>query len=430
MAEKRKRLKWGRWLLLALVVLYFAPVIPAPWQVWDCDPGWQDGLNVDGGGEESCEPREGREWVSPSAIPASFFMYRLADSAHVDGQSYELYTEAAAERRTGQARRWLTLARISTFRPQSLHRRIQRERAFLMQHDGEYARASRLFEWLTQYSRYALPDDVYVRIDFFHARRNALLARDLDRVWALTEAGLSAFHIEDGEGQFRWLIESASIATEEGHFERAQGYIDRARQALGEFETDPLAADNPDKTEDQPQRRFLFSEALTAQAELELARYEADPDPALAEAALEGFEQAADIGNYTLTHQGAIYALSYLGRCEEADAVIDQSLAADDLADAEGGYETECWEPEGGVRIETWIRQVRRCRLLLLGNRDGAAEACAEMEAMVERGCRDDFGYTDQGLMRLPEPLPEPLACFASDHDPDQGGAADQADRG
>ena len=167
MAKKRKRLKWGRWLLLALVGLYFAPVIPAPWQVWDCGPGWQGGLNVEGGGEEGCEPREGREWVSPSAIPASFFMYRLADSAHVDGQSYEGYTEEVAERRTGQARLWLTLARISTFRPQSLHRRIQRERAFLMQHDGEYERASHLFEWLTQYSRYALPGDVYVRIDFF-----------------------------------------------------------------------------------------------------------------------------------------------------------------------------------------------------------------------------------------------------------------------
>ena len=28
MAETRKRLKWGRWLLLALIVLYFAPLLP------------------------------------------------------------------------------------------------------------------------------------------------------------------------------------------------------------------------------------------------------------------------------------------------------------------------------------------------------------------------------------------------------------------
>jgi hypothetical protein len=429
-AESRKRPKWGRWLLLALVVLYFAPVIPVPWQVWDCGPGWQGGLNVEGGGEEGCEPREGREWVSPSAIPAGVLVRAVVAPARGTDQSYELFSDEEAERRASQARIGLFFARISTFRTGATNRRMQRERAFLLQHEGEFERASRLFETLALDPRYGVRGDFLTRSDFFYARRNALLASDLERVWALTEAGLNAFHIEDGEGRFRWLIESARTATDEGHFERAQGYIDRARQALGEFETDLLAADDPDKAEDQPHRRYLFSEALTVQAELELARYEADPDPALAEAALESFEQAADIGNYTLTHQGAIYALSYLGRCEEADAVIDQSLAADELADAEGGYDTQCWEPEGGVRIETWIRQVRRCRLLLLGNREGAAEACAEMEAMVERGCRDDFGYTDQGLMRLPEPLPEPLACFASEDGPDQDGAADQADRG
>lgn len=430
MAETRKRLKWGRWLLLALVGLYFAPVIPAPWQVWDCGPGWQGGLNVVGGGEEGCEPREGREWVSPSATPAGVLVRAVVAPARGTDQSYELFSDEEAERRASQARIGLFFARISTFRPGTTDRRIKRERAFLLQHEGEFERASRLFETLAIDSRYGVRGDFHTLSDFFYARRNALLARDLDRVWALTETGLNAFHMEDGEGRLHWLIESARIATEEEKFDRAQGYIDRARLALGEFEMDPLAADNPDIAEDQPQRRSLFSVALTAQAELELARYETDPDPALAEAALAGFEQAADVGNYTLTHQGAIYALSSLGRCDEADAVIDQSLAADDLADAEGGYLTECREPENGIRLETWIRQVRRCRLLLLGNRDGAAEACAEMEAMVERGCRDYFGYTDQDLMRLPEPLPQPLACFTSGDDPDEGDAADQADRG
>lgn len=430
MAESRKRLKWGRWLLVALVVLYFAPVIPTTWQVWDCGPGWQGGLNVDGGGEEGCEPREGREWVSPSAIPANILIYSVVAPARGTDQSYELFSDDEADRRTSQAQVGLTLARISTFRSGSTDDRIQRERAFLLQHDGEHERASRLFESLARDSRYSVPGDYFTRSDNFYARRNAHLSGDLNRVFALTESGLNAFHAEDDEGRFRWLIETARIATDEGDFEQAQEFVERAQQILGAFESDPLAANIDDKDDDQPWRRYVFSEGFTVQAELDLARYEAEPDPARAEAALAGFEQAADIENRPLTHQGAIFALSYLGRCAEANAVIDQNLTADELADTEGGYETECREPEGGIRIETWIRQVRHCRLLILGNRDGAAEACAEMEAMVERGCTDDYGFTDRDLMRLPEPLPQPLACFASENAPDQGGSADQADRG
>lgn len=411
--EKRKRLKWGRWLLLALVVVYFAPVIPAPWQVWDCGPGWQGGLNVEGGGEEGCEPREGREWVSPSAIPASFFMYRLADSAHVDGQSYEGYTEEAAERRTAEARRWLTLARISTFRPQSLHRRIQRERAFLMQHDGEYERASHLFEWLTQYSRYALPGDVYVRIDFFYARRNAFLAGDMDRVWALTESGLDGLHPAEFHQRASWLLDSADLAIEADAFDRADDYINRAAVWAEQIEADEEGA-------------RMRSDIFNVRAGLALGRYDESGDPALAEAALDAMERAAETGGYVTTEQAAIRALSNLGRCDEAAAMIDLGLEPLDRAEPE----YECLEPANGVRLMDWMRQVQRCRLMRLGNRDGADEACAEVEAMVERGCTQDAWEPDRDRMRLYEPLPDPLACFASGDDPDQGGAADQADRG
>lgn len=413
MTEKRKRLKWGRWLILALVVLYFAPVIPTTWQVRNCGPGWQDGLNFEGGGEESCEPREGREWVSPSSAVASLFMHQLVYTAHIDGQSYEGYREEIAERRAGQARFGLTLARISTFRPQSLNRRIQRERAFLMQYDGEYERASRRFEWLTQYSRYAMPGDVYVKIDFHYARRNAFLAGDMERVWALTNSGLDGFHSESADERAAWLLQSADLAIEADDFERADEYINRA-------------GDWTEQVVSEEEQTWLRSDAYTLRGRLDLARYEAEPDPVLAEAALDGFRQGAETGGFVLTHQGAIQALSYLGRCEEADALIDQSLEQIDLAEPE----YECFEPENGVLLMDWVNQVQRCRLMRLGNRDGAAEACAELEAMVERSCTQSFWEPDGDRMRLYEPLPEPLACFASGDAPDQGGAADQADRG
>lgn len=415
MAEKRKRLKWGRWLLLALVVLYFAPVIPLPWQVWGCGTGWQDDLYV-GGDEETepvCEPREGREWVSPSAIPATILMHQMVHTARLDGQSYEAYTEEAAERRTRQARRWLTLARISTFRPRSLNRRIQRERAFLMQHDGEYERASRRFEWLTQYSRYAFPGETYVEIDFFFARRNAFLAGDMDRVWTLTESGLEARHPTEFSQRAGWLLDSAYLAIEAGEFERAENYITHAS----------VLAERVAPVDDRNRR---LSSIHSARGALDLARYQTAPDPLLAESALGHFRQGADIGGYVLTHQSAIRALSYLGRCEEADELIDQSLEQIELAEPE----FECFEPENGVRFMEWIRQVQRCRLMRLGNRDGAAEACAEVEAMAARGCTQAPWEPERDRMRLPESYPEPLACFASEDDPDQGGAGDQADRG
>jgi len=396
MAEKRKRLKWGRWLLLALVVLYFAPVIPettpAP-RCWAIDS------------TATCGPEDDiHEWISPSAVVGSMMFNQFVTRARMYGVSYEIYRPDVAEQRVSQARFGLTLASISTFRSAMFERRLQRERAFLRQYAGEYERASRMFESLTEDERFVWPGEPYTGVDFHFARLNARLAGDMDRVYALTARGFEYESEESAENRVNWLLQSAGMAREAGDFEQADAYIARAQGMASE--------------------PHLEAAVLDARAILALARFEDSGDPALAEAALADYE-AADAAIGTQSYQeNDLRALSHLARCEEASTAIDARLAALDTEE----IDSFCYEPENGITFDIWRVQVRRCRLMLLGNRDGADEACAEIERMAERGCTDtDFGYD---FMNMDEPLPEPLACFASGDAPDQGGAADQADRG
>jgi hypothetical protein len=396
MAEKRKRLKWGRWLLLALVVLYFAPVIPETTSAPRC---WAIDSTATCGPEDDIH-----EWISPSAVVGSMTFNQFVTRARTYGVSYEIYRPDVAEQRVSQARFGLTLANISTFRSAVFERRLQRERAFLRQYAGEYEQASRMFESLTEDARFAWPGEPYTGVDFHFARLNAKLAGDMDRVYALTERGFEYESDESAENRVNWLLQSAGMARAAGDFEQADAYIARAEGMASE--------------------PHLEAAVLDARANLALARFENIGDPALAEAALADYEAAdAAIGS-PLFGENHIRALSHLARCEEASAAIESRLAA--LYTEE--VDNYCYEPENGITFDVWRVQVQRCRLMRLGNRDSADEACAEIERMAARGCTDtDFGYD---FMNLDEPLPQPLACFASGDDPDQGGAADEADRG
>lgn len=398
MAEKRKRLKWGSWLLLALVVLYFAPVIPVTTPAPRC---WaMDSTAI-------CGPEDDiHEWISPSAVVGSVIFNQLVTRARMDSVSYEIYRPDAAEQRVSQARFGLTLASISTFRSAMFERRLQRERAFLRQYAGEYERASRMFESLTEDERFAWPGAPYIGVDFHFARLNAQLAGDMDRVYALTERGFEYESEESTENRVNWLLQSADMAQEAGDFEQADTYIARAEGL----------ADEP----------HLEAAVLDARGDLALARSELNGDPALAEAALADYEAADAAFGSPFFGENHIRALSHLARCEEASAAIDARLAALDTEEVE----SFCYEPENGITFDVWRLQVQRCRLMRLGNREGAAEACAEVEAMAARGCTQSSWEPDGDRMRLYEPLPEPLACFASGDTPDEGGAADQADRG
>ena len=218
----------------------------------------------------------------------------------------------------------------------------------------------------------------------------------MDRVWALTESGLDGLHPAEFYQRAVWLLNSADLAIYADAFDRADDYINRAVVWTEQIEANEEGA-------------WMRSAVLNARADLALARFDATGDPALAEAALADYESADAAFGSPFFGENHIRALSHLARCEEASAAIDARLAALDTEEVN----SFCQEPENGITVDVWRLQLSRCRLMRLGNREGAAEACTELEAMVERSCTQSFWEPDGDRMRLYEPLPEPLACFA-----------------
>lgn len=413
MAEKRKRLGLGRWLLLALVVLYFAPVIsyttPSP-RCLAFDP------------TVTCDPGDDiHEWVSPSREVAGQIFRMMVEPQRHPGWRYETYTEEAAEARAGRARIGLFLSRLSTFRGATLNRRAKREQAFIDQYDGRHERASRAFEQLATDPRFNWPGYWQTQMDFNGALHNAFLAEDLPRLYALAERALEFYSEEDADGRLSVLLATASSAIRLEDLDTAEDWIERAV---------PIAI--------TPQQQARLYEE---QANLLRARYAERRSIDDADEALRLYSEALEIAssspgdqprhwtNDQLQDIGTARArlLSDLERCNEARDVIEGTIAS--LLPPPADEISLCSEPENGVKLETWSYVAHRCVLLQMIGGVESASVCAEANDLAARGCTDDRWHPDSDVMPRLEPT-EPLACFVSDDDPDQGGAAHQADRG
>jgi len=396
MAEKRKRLKWGRWLLLALVVLYFAPLIPYTTPSPRClafDP------------TITCDPSDDiHEWVSPSREVAGQIFGMVVEPQRHPGWRYETYTDEAAETRAGRARIGLFLSRLSAFRGATLNRRAKREQAFIDQYDGHYERASRAFEQLATDPRFNWPGYWQTQMDFNGALHNALLSEDLPRLYALAERALEFYSEEDADGQLSVLLATANSAIRLEDLDAAEDWIERAVPAV---------------TTPQQQAR-LFEE----QANLLSARYAERGSIDDADEALRLYSEAFEIVSTTQGDQprhwtndqlqdiGTAQArlLSELERCNEARGVIEGTIAS--LLPPPADEVSLCIEPENGVRLQTWSDVARRCVLLQLIGGAEAASVCAEANDMADRGCTEDRWHPDSDVMPRIEPR-EPLACFA-----------------
>lgn len=406
MAETRKRLKWGRWLLLALVVLYFAPVIPYRYGFTACDPEPPAGDGECYGGNTDFE------FTSVSAVVGAQFLLQARII-----RNDEAWVGLNAEDDADRARVWLALTHTGFFYTRRQRQQIDQEEAWLWTERGEHARASRQFERIAR----SLVDDMSFESrsgsDWWQAMRTASLAGDRDRARALAEERLARLGDEDDDdrerrGLYRYM---AYLARQSGNFEEALDLLDDA-EAPEEF-----YEDNAMTTFD---RAYVFAE-----------RYQQAASSADAERALELFAEGERLyGRYgenagyllrvwsePMMMTGRAEFLSDLGRCEESAAVLDAAISRlpDDVSD-----EDRC--SNDGVSLDEINLADARCRLLSMRGAPEADTVCEQHRAMLGR----QLCYRWMERMVDPFEPTEPLACFVSGDGPGQGDAAGEGDRG
>ena len=402
--EKRKRLKWGRWLLLALVVLYFAPVIPSGIEFIACNPEPPDGDGECYGGSTDIE------LTSVSALVGNLFLIQVRTI-----RNDEPWTGLNAEEDADRARVWLALTHTGFFYTGRRQQQIDREEAWLWTERGEYARASRQFERIARSPVDDMSFEYRSGSDWWQAIRTASLAGDNDRARALAEDRLAILSEDDDRerrGLYRYM---AYLARQSGHFEEALDLLDRAVAPEEFYEDNAMTTFN---------RAYVFAE-----------RFQRTASPADAERALDLFAEGERL--YGLYGENAGHLLrvwsepmmmtnraeflSDLGRCQESASVLD---AAIDRLPVDVSDEDRCLND--GVSLDEINLADARCRLLSMRGAPEADAVCEQHRAMLGR----QLCYRWMERMINPFEPTEPLACFASDDAPDQGGAADQADRG
>lgn len=404
MAEKRKRLKWGRWLLLALAGLYFAPVIPYRYGAIRCNPE-----PPAGDGECRAEPTD-FEFTSVSAVVGVQFLLQARII-----RNDEPWVGLNAEEDADRARVWLALTHTGFFYTGRWQQQIDREEAWLWVERENYEPASRQFERIARNPMHHNSFDYLLRDDWWQAIRTASLAGDRDRARALAEDRLAILNEDDDRerrGLYRYM---AYLARQTGNFEEALDLLDQAVAPEDFYEDNAMTTFN---------RAYVFAE-----------RYQETASSTDAERALELFEEGERL--YGLYGENAGHLLrvwsepmmmtnraeflSDLGRCQESASVLDAAISRlpDDISD-----EDRCLNE--GVSLDEINLADARCRLLSMRGAPEADAACAQHRAMLGR----QLCYRWMERMINPFEPTEPLACFASGDDPDQGGHADQADRG
>jgi len=387
-------------------VLYFAPVIPSGIEYIACNPEPPAGDGECYGGSTDIE------LTSVSAMVGNLFLIQVRTI-----RNDEPWVGLNAEEDADRARVWLALTHTGFFYTGRRQQQIDREEAWLWTERGEYARASRQFERIARSPVDDMSFEYRSGSDWWQAMRTASLAGDRDRARALAEERLALLGDEDDDdrerrGLYRYM---AYLARQSGNFEEALDLLDQAVAPEEFYEDNAMTTFN---------RAYVFAE-----------RYQETASSADAERALELFEEGERL--YALygesAHQplpawsqsmmmtGRAEFLSELRRCEESAAVLDAAIARlpDDVSD-----EDRCLNE--GVSLDEINLADARCRLLSMRGAPEADAACGQQRAMLGR----QLCYRWMERMVDPFEPTEPLACFASGDAPDQGGAADEADRG
>jgi len=365
-AVKKKRVKWGRWLLGGLLMAYLVPVFPTHHQ----------------------------EVVSISGNVHRQFVY-LASQQHQQFLSYDFL---GGEARADRARLYLALARFSGIPTQYGRREFMREEAFLWLERGDFERAAYRFQRLADNARFSEGWMYY-----WPDRYWSMFAFEKADMWDVVDMTVSNLldlgHSDTQTRQIRHAY--ASLALEHGEYEIALEQIH-------------LASDEEGNLEGRVTReRELGS--------IYFDRYEASGDEADLQRALHAFETAREtlqtvvqdgetlgriLNDFTESqvNNAMVASLEAAGRCDDAQSSLDAALNSlpdireDMSCDIAGHYWTD------DIHDANF-----RCWILTRGGRVGAQAACAEAQRRAENPC--DEWMTMMGI-RFEEP-PEPLSCPA-----------------
>ena len=402
--EIRKRLKWGRWLLLVLVVLYFAPVIPYRYGFTACNP------EPPAGDGECHDGNTDFELTSLSAVIGAQFLLQVRIIRN------DLpWTGLNADERADRARVWLALTHTGFFYTERWRQQIDREEAWLWTERGEYARASRQFERIARSPVDDMSFEYRSGSDWWQAMRTASLAGDRGRARILAEDRLAMLSDDDDRerrGLYRYM---AALARQSGDFEEALELLDQAVAPEDVVEDNAMATFS---------RAHIFAE-----------RFQATAFPADAERALELFEEGERL--YALFGENAYRPmpawtqamivtgradfLSDLGRCEESAAVLDAAIAH---LPSELPEDQACWND--GSRYDEIDLADARCQLLSRRGSPEAEAACAVHRALLN----GPFCFPEMASRIDPFETTEPLACFVSAVRPDGVTHNDQTTQG
>ena len=392
MPEKRKRLKWGRWLLLVLVVLYFAPVFP---------------YRLD----NPCDPRLNAADVEPVVgIPdpvGECFAEDLPDTSRLRFESvsskvagFWLWTRPPAlgltympdpedQQRWARWSRWaLPLARLSTFRDLDTKRELFMQIGQLREYEGNYSGAVDAYDRLLNDPWLSHPNRSPSYTHWLLAIRAAGRAGDPERVFAYADQTLVRFpHRED---HFEFSLMAVRAGIEAGDLEGSGLWLERA-QGFARWWPD-------------------FAEWEQARAEYFAARWRESGDQADLDTALSAYDAGQE--HWTFGRgDGPWYRaetidrtalLSEAGRCEAAAQsfarVLEYLPRPEDLNEDAGS---------SGLYDTLW----RQCHIRRLGDDPEADYWCDQ--AVAAYPDRIAINRWERYYTPLPPTDTEPLACFA-----------------
>jgi hypothetical protein len=365
-AVKKKRVKWGRWLLGGLLMVYFAPVFPT----------------------------YHRELASISGNVHSQFVYHAAQQH----QQFSSYDFPNGDARADRARLYLALARFSGIPTQYGRREFMREEAFLWLERGDFERAAYRFQRLADNARFS-EGWIY----YWPDRYWSMFAFEKADMWDVVDMTVSnLFELGHSEDQIRQVRHAyANLALEHSEYETALEQIH-------------LAYDEERNLEDRVTREqglgniyFARYQALGDEADLQRGLDSYETARATLQTVVQDGETLGQVlGGFSESraNYAIVASLEAAGRCDDAQSALDASLNA--LPDIR--EEMSC-DIEGHYRVGDIHDANFRCWILTRGGRDGAQAACAEAQHRAENPC--DEWITMMGI-RFEEP-PEPLSCPA-----------------
>jgi tetratricopeptide (TPR) repeat protein len=314
--------------------------------------------------------------------------------------------DPADQQRWAQWSRWaLPLARLSTFRDLDTKRELFMQIGQLREYDGDYSGAADAYDRLLEDPRLSHPNWNPSRSIWRAAISAAGRAGEAERTFAYADQTLERFPHRDDHFNFSVMAAHAGIVA--GDLEGAGQWLERA-QGFARWWHD-------------------FAEWEQARAEYFAARWRANGNGADLETALSAY--GAEQEHLTFWRDdGPWYRsetidrtalLSEAGRCEAAAQsfarVLEHLPRPEDLNEDAGSW---------GLYDTLW----RQCHVRRLGNDPEADRWCDQAVAAYPEHIA--INRWERYYVPLPPTDAQPLACFASGDDPDQGGSADQADRG